>query len=102
MCEHTNVKDSELEDYYGLLKKYLTWRTLLYIKTAKPVRGYLGHENRTRETDHAICHFLDKNPHLIKEVNNAFLTGSDGWNFMYICNGYKHLMNMLNHEYLDL
>lgn len=73
----------------------------MYIKTAKPVRGYLGHENRTRETDSAIC-LLDKNPHLIKEVNNAFLTSSDGWNFMYICNGYKHLMNMLNHEYLDL
>lgn len=44
------------EDYYGLLYKYLTINTLDYIDN-KFVFGYLGHEDRTMETDQVICDF---------------------------------------------
>ena len=76
----TNLKDFEdlePEDYYGLLEKYFTENTRKYIDS-KIVFGYLGHEDRTRESDQAICEFLEENPDLINVVNSEFLTHSAG------------------------
>ena len=96
VINNTEPEDLELEDYFGLLEKYLTRRTIKYIKKTKPVRGYLGHENRTKDTDLAICRFLEQNPDLIDEVNDRFLTSDEGYGTMYICAGPKHLTTILN------
>lgn len=80
----TNLKDFEdlePEDYYGLLEKYFTENTRKYIDS-KIVFGYLGHEDRTRESDQAICEFLEENPDLINVVNSEFLTHSAGRHYM--------------------
>lgn len=97
IINNADSEDLELEDYFGLLEKYLTRRTIKYIKKNKAfVRGYLGHENRTRETDLAICRFLERNPDLIEEVNDMFLTSDEGYGAMCICAGPKHLTTILN------
>lgn len=96
ILNNTNPEDLELEDYFGLLEKYLTRRTIKYIKKNKScVRGYLGHENRTRDTDLAICRFLERNPDLIEEINERFLISDEGYGFMCICAGPKHLTTIL-------
>lgn len=76
-----NYEDVQPEDYYGLLKKYLTADTMKYLETGL-VFGYLGHSERTKETDKVICEFLDENPDLINTVNTEFLTSSFGRHFM--------------------
>ena len=80
----TNLKDFEdlePEDYYGLLEKYFTENTRKYIDS-KIVFGYLGHNNRTKESDQAICEFLEENPDLIQVVNDEFFTHSAGRHYM--------------------
>ena len=71
----------ELEDYYGLLEKYLTKETLDYIDS-KIVFGYLGHEERTKESDKVICEFLEENPDMKEKVNSGFLRNSVGRHYM--------------------
>lgn len=87
------------EDYYGLLYKYLTINTLDYIDN-KFVFGYLGHEDRTIETDQVICDFLDENPELIATINNEFLINAAGRHYMDICDGPEDLRDYLNDKYL--
>ena len=80
----TNLKDFEdlePEDYYGLLEKYFTENTRKYIDS-KIVFGYLGHEDRTKESDRAICELLEENPDLIQVVNDEFFTHSAGRHYM--------------------
>lgn len=80
----TNLKDFEdlePEDYYGLLEKYFTENTRKYIDS-KIVFGYLGHNDRTKESDQAICEFLEENPDLIQVVNDEFFTHSAGRHYM--------------------
>lgn len=69
------------EDYYGLLEKYFTQGTLKYLDGGV-VFGYLGHEERTLETDKVICEFLDENPDMKEQVNNGFLCHSAGRHYM--------------------
>lgn len=71
----------EPEDYYGLLEKYLTKETHDYL-ASKIVFGYLGHEDRTKESDKVICEFLDEHPNMKERVNSGFLTNSTGRHFM--------------------
>lgn len=80
----TNLKDFEdlePEDYYGLLEKYFTENTRKYIDS-KIVFGYLGHNDRTKESDQAICEVLEENPDLIQVVNDEFFTHSAGRHYM--------------------
>lgn len=44
--------------------------------------GYLGHSDRTKESDQAICEFLEENPDLIQVVNDEFFTHSAGRHYM--------------------
>lgn len=93
----TNLKDFEdlePEDYYGLLEKYFTENTRKYINS-KIVFGYLGHEDRTRESDQAICEFLEENPDLINTVNSEFLTHSAGRHYMDNYQGPEKLKEFL-------
>lgn len=69
------------EDYYGLLEKYFTKGTLKYLDGGI-VFGYLGHEERTLETDKVICEFLDENPDMKERVNTYFLTSGTGRHYM--------------------
>lgn len=69
------------EDYYGLLEKYFTKETLKYLEGGI-VFGYLGHEERTKETDKVICEFLDENPDMKERVNTYFLTSGTGRHYM--------------------
>lgn len=78
------------EDYYGLLQKYFTPHTLKYIDS-KLVFGYLGHEDRTKETDQVICDFLEENPELIATINSEFLTHGAGRHYMDTYGGPEHL-----------
>lgn len=87
------------DDYYGLLYKYLTINTLDYIDN-KFVFGYLGHEDRTIETDQVICDFLDENPELTATINNEFLTNAAGRHYMDLCDGPEDLRDYLNDKYL--
>lgn len=80
----TNLKDFEdlePEDYNGLLEKYFTENTRKYIDS-KIVFGYLGHNDRTKESDQAICELLEENPDLIQVVNDEFFTHSAGRHYM--------------------
>ena len=80
----TYTKDYESEqpeDYYGLLEKYLTKETLDYLNGGI-VFGYLGHEERTKESDKVICEFLDENPDMKEKVNSGFLRNSAGRHYM--------------------
>ena len=80
----SGVKDYDKmkpEDYYGLLEKYLTKETLKYLERGI-VFGYLGHEERTLETDKVVCEFLDENPDMKERVNTYFLTNSAGRHYM--------------------
>lgn len=80
----TNLKDFEdlePEDYYGLLEKYFTENTRKYIDS-KIVFGYLGHNDRTKESDQVICEVLEENPDLIQVVNDEFFTHSAGRHYM--------------------
>lgn len=93
----TNLKDFEdlePEDYYGLLEKYFTENTRKYIDS-KIVFGYLGHEDRTRESDQAICEFLEENPDLINTVNSEFFTHSAGRHYMNNYQGPEQLKEYL-------
>lgn len=85
----------EPEDYYGLLQKYFTPHTLEYINS-KLVFGYLGHEDRTKETDQVICDFLEENPELIETINSQFLTHGAGRHYMDTYDGPEHLRHFLN------
>lgn len=89
-----DLEDTDPEDYYGLLKEYLTADTMDYIDS-KVVFGYLGHEGRTIETDKVIRDFLRDNPDLIKKVNDEFLTSRDGRHFMDSCTGPDDLRKYL-------
>ena len=73
--------DMKPEDYYGLLEKYLTEDTHNYLERGI-VFGYLGHEERTLETDKVVCEFLDENPDMKERVNTYFLTNSAGRHYM--------------------
>lgn len=93
----TNLKDFEdlePEDYYGLLEKYFTENTRKYIDS-KIVFGYLGHEDRTRESDQAICEVLEENPDLIQVVNDEFFTHSAGRHYMDNYRGPEQLKEYL-------
>lgn len=76
-----DFEDTEPEDYYGLLEKYFTEHTRDYVNN-KIVFGYLGHSDRTKESDQAICEFLEENPDLIPIVNEEFFTHSAGRHYM--------------------
>lgn len=82
------------EDYYGLLEKYLTKETLKYLEGGI-VFGYLGHEERTLETDKVICEFLDENPDMKERVNSGFLCHSAGRHFMDNCPSQEELRKFL-------
>lgn len=89
-----DYEDLEPEDYYGLLEKYFTNNTRKYIDS-KLVFGYLGHEDRTRESDQAICEFLEENPELLQKVNDDFLTNSTGRHYMDEYQGPEKLKEFL-------
>lgn len=92
-----SVKDyekMESKDYYGLLEKYFTKETLDYIDS-KIVFGYLGHEDRTLETDKVICEFLDENPDMKEKVNSGFLRNSTGRHYMDNYSSPKELRKFL-------
>ena len=89
-----NYGDVKPEDYYGLLKKYFTPHALDYINSGV-VFGYLGHENRTKETDQVICDFLEENPDSKSTVNDMFLTHSSGRHFMDNYNSPEQLRKYL-------
>lgn len=82
------------EDYYGLLEKYFTKRTLKYLDGGI-VFGYLGHEERTLETDKVICEFLDEHPDMKERVNVYFLTSGTGRHYMDNYSGPKELRKFL-------
>lgn len=75
---YDNVKP---EDYYGLLEKYLTKETHEYLDSGI-VFGYLGHGERTKESDKVVCEFLDENPDMKEKVNSGFLRNSAGRHYM--------------------
>lgn len=89
-----NFEDIKPEDYYGLLKKYFTQDTLNYIDN-RIVFGYLGHSDRTRETDQVICDFLEENPDMINTVNYEFFTSGTGRHYMDNYNGPEDLRKFL-------
>lgn len=89
--EYDNMKP---EDYYGLLEKYLTKETLKYLERGI-VFGYLGHEERTLETDKVVCEFLDENPDMKERVNTYFLTNSAGRHYMDNFDNPKELRKFL-------
>lgn len=94
----TNLKDFEdlePEDYYGLLEKYFTENTKKYIDS-KIVFGYLGHSDRTKESDQAICELLEENPDLIRVVNEEFFTHSAGRHYMDNYQGPEKLKEYLS------
>jgi len=94
----TNLKDFEdlePEDYYGLLEKYFTENTRKYIDS-KIVFGYLGHNDRTKESDQAICELLEENPDLIQVVNDEFFTHSAGRHYMDNYQGPEKLKEYLS------
>lgn len=76
--EYDNMKP---EDYYGLLEKYFTKETHDYLERGI-VFGYLGHEERTKETDKVVREFLNENPDMKERVNAYFLTSSTGRHYM--------------------
>lgn len=76
-----DYESEQPEDYYGLLEKYLTKETLDYLNGGI-VFGYLGHEERTKESDKVICEFLDENPDMKEKVNSGFLRNSAGRHYM--------------------
>ena len=82
------------EDYYGLLEKYFTQGTLKYLEGGA-VFGYLGHEERTLETDKVICEFLDENLDMKERVNTYFLTNSAGRHYMGNYSGPEDLRKFL-------
>lgn len=84
----------EPEDYYGLLGKYLTKETHKYIES-RCVFGYLGHEDRTKETDKVICEFLDENPDMKERVNRDFLCSGIGRHYMDNYSGPEDLRKFL-------
>lgn len=89
-----DFEDTEPEDYYGLLEKYFTQHTRDYINS-KIVFGYLGHADRTKESDQAICEFLEENPDLIQVVNDEFFTHSAGRHYMNNYQGPEQLKEYL-------
>ena len=89
--EYDNMKP---EDYYGLLEKYLTKETLKYLDGGI-VFGYLGHEERTKETDKVIYEFLEENPDMKERVNNEFLSHSTGRHYMDNCPSPEELRKFL-------
>lgn len=76
-----DYESEQPEDFYGLLEKYLTKETLDYLNGGI-VFGYLGHEERTKESDKVICEFLDENPDMKEKVNSGFLRNSAGRHYM--------------------
>lgn len=93
----TNLKDFEdlePEDYYGLLEKYFTENTRKYIDS-KIVFGYLGHNDRTKESDQVICDFLEENSDLVQVVNDEFFTHSAGRHYMDNYQGLEQLKEYL-------
>lgn len=84
----------EPEDYYGLLGKYLTKETLKYIEGGC-VFGYLGHEDRTKETDKVICEFLDEHSDMKERVNREFLCSGVGRHYMDNYSGPEDLRKFL-------
>ena len=82
------------EDYYGLLEKYFTQGTLKYLDGGV-VFGYLGHEERTLETDKVIYEFLDKNTDMKERVNSGFLCHSAGRHYMDNCPSPEELRKFL-------
>lgn len=82
------------EDYYGLLEKCFTKETLKYLDGGI-VFGYLGHEERTKETDKVICEFLDENPDMKERVNRDFLTSGTGRHYMDNCPSPEELRKFL-------
>lgn len=89
-----DYESEQPEDYYGLLEKYLTKETLDYLNSGI-VFGYLGHEERTKESDKVICEFLDENPDMKEKVNSGFLRNSTGRHFMDNCPSQEELRKFL-------
>ena len=89
-----DYESEQPEDFYGLLEKYLTKETLKYIDGGC-VFGYLGHEDRTKETDKVICEFLDENPNMKERVTTCFLTNGTGRHYMDNYSGPKELRKFL-------
>ena len=89
-----DYESEQPEDYYGLLEKYLTKETLDYLNSGI-VFGYLGHEERTKESDKVICEFLDENHDMKEKVNRNFLTSSIGRHYMDNCPSPEELRKFL-------
>lgn len=89
-----DYESEQPEDYYGLLEKYLTKETLDYLNSGI-VFGYLGHEERTKESDKVICEFLDENPDMKEKVNSGFLRNGTGRHFMDNCPSPEELRKFL-------
>ena len=89
-----DYESEQPEDYYGLLEKYLTKETLDYLNSGV-VFGYLGPEERTKESDKVICEFLDENPDMKERVNREFLCSSIGRHYMDNYSGPEDLRKFL-------
>ena len=89
-----DFEDLEPEDYYGLLEKYFTQHTRDYINNGI-VFGYLGHSDRTKESDQAICEVLEENPDLTQAANEEFFTHSAGRHYMDNYQGPEQLKEYL-------
>ena len=69
--------------------------TLLSYLNSGIVFGYLGHEERTKESDKVICEFLDENPDMKEKVNSGFIRNSTGRHFMDNCPSQEELRKFL-------
>lgn len=94
---------------YGLVDKYVVtdipidvWidmsRELFpytHVPPSRIVVGYLGHEERTKESDKVICEFLDEHPDMKEKVNSGFLRNSTGRHYMDNCPSPEELRKFL-------